>query len=375
MKAFFKDAIFEDEFMWYFDNLLQALCRMNLKNHQIEMISKYENIEKFIVRWIFQSKDKFYLATNSSMKLLIYDLKKRTIEMVESNTNELSNEISEQFSAFFYANCIWFIPKYTDELMYYYDLKSKKYHELEEFKLVMEKKLGNQIYPITFPFCSQGAIWFTIFETQKYIKFDLSEKVGECIHQVGENLQYEGICYDGNCVWLTIKNSNNILCAKEQSTVIRISEKQSYSYLFNLEKYVVALPRYSNRVVLIDKKTYGVTVVYLQIEENKKKSGRSYIVNCKEHGDYIYLFPHGIKSFFKLNKNTLVVEKIESVFENYDLEIIKGDIEKKRILHESEDINLINLCEYCKNSELSLYKNIQEPPHIGEKIWKVIRPN
>ena len=61
IKACFKDAILKGDYMYFFDNRIQAVCKMNTYNFNMKIISKYEDEEKFYGRKIFDFYNKYFI--------------------------------------------------------------------------------------------------------------------------------------------------------------------------------------------------------------------------------------------------------------------------------------------------------------------------
>ena len=101
VKASFQDAVFEDGYMWVFDNLIQAICRIDVDTFEMEIISDYKGKKRFNTQKIFLIQDKFYLVTRESTEILIYDRKKQGEDTAFFLQKSTVNENSTKYVGFF----------------------------------------------------------------------------------------------------------------------------------------------------------------------------------------------------------------------------------------------------------------------------------
>lgn len=375
--AFFEDAVFENDDMWYFDNFIQAVCRMDLKTSKVDIVSCYTGGKMFHIRWIFLFCDKLYMAESNSVRLLVYDRKHPGSEgfhIIEPDCGH----ISEQFTVYFYQDSIWFIPRYTDEELYIFDLALQKYKQQDLFMEMSIKCFGINKYPIVFSSFCNGILWFAAGSRNQYVRFDFFTGTYEEFRLSDESLSPEGICAAGGRVWLTLKNSSDIVCMEHMPEHIHIEGRQSYSWLYNAEKFLVVLPRYSSNVILIDKyNNHDIHIVTLPFDEKEKerKSGCSNIVNCHEHSGFIYLFPHGVRGFFRMNESECKAERIESdcgQYENARQELLKRQFDNNHECSENQELDFRCFLDYLKNKDFSGKEEKEaeeDKTSIGKKIW------
>ena len=86
---YFGDAYFEEGNMWYFDNSIFALCRMNLMTRKVDILAAYIGERTFGGSRIFAYKDVLFITAYNSSNVLKYT-------KIENKLDELKN-VHESF--------------------------------------------------------------------------------------------------------------------------------------------------------------------------------------------------------------------------------------------------------------------------------------
>ncbi len=368
INASFSDGFFEDNYIWVFDNRIQAICRVHIETLEMEIISHYMNIDKFIAYDIYFFQNKFYLMTKMSSKILVYDRDCGTFNLLIPSWKEektLSN------CAIYTEKCyIYFFPYDLNKNVVCVDLCNQVYIQKKLPVSLIRKELGNSDLPVNFfSFCS-GIVWFVLLNTNCYGKYNMIEEMLVLFNIEAAGGFLDRICCDGEHIWLTESENGNITCLEKG--VVTISENLSYSQLSNIDGSIIALPTYSDKVVLVDKKNFRASVICLPFSEaeRQRKEGFKNIVKCREYRDFIYLFPHGIKDLFLLDKKTLEVKRVKITCKDY----IKKCFENKNIyLKEDKNIDLQVFQRFCgRKNEMSNHTEMGKMSQ-GSSIWDSIK--
>ncbi|MCI8599214.1 MAG: hypothetical protein HFJ10_12385 [Lachnospiraceae bacterium] len=360
INACFLDAVLKDRYMWFFDNRVQALCKMNMDNYEMELVALYGAKEKFHVRKIFLIQDKFFLTTGDSAKVLIFD------QSIFSLREPFRRGSSETYMAVSWKNTIYFWPESLENEMICFDTSTQEYVHKSLQKVPVNEKIGVQKQRIGFSSLYEGAVWFVIQGTSWYGRYGLSEGAIQWFQSENQALLLSGICFDGEHIWLTQQNSGIITCVGKES--MEVFDEQINAWIYNTSKYILIPPRYGNQVILIQKHNFKVSVVKLPafaIHDTKtdRQDLDSNIINCCEAGDSIFLFQHGIRELLILHKDTLETKRLRLKCKNYKENCLKGE---KVLLNEDSDVGLQDLILQSSHRIASMNKGKRE---VAESIW------
>ena len=362
VKACFLDMVWKDGYMWFFDNRIQALCKMDTTDFKIEVISVYKGEKRFYVRKIFWFQNNFYFATGNSASVLIYDGENFFLQEPSFETD------SEVYIAFKEDHCIYFFPLPMNERMVCFDLYTQKYSDMLLWDLSVKEKVGDLKPDIVYPCFYKGDIWFPIPKTAFYGRYCLAEKKMDLFQEADQGIHISGICFDGENIWLTQEESRDVICVGKKR--IEISAGQPYTWLYNTDNYVIVSMRCGDKILLIDKETLKVSMIDLPLNEEEKQGNKHYdIVNCCESNDFVFLFQHKIGDLTVLYKKTLEIKRVKLQCENYAENCFWG---RERYTEEYEDINLERLIQL-SGREIDLTAGQENERDSGKTIWKHVR--
>lgn len=365
VQASFEDAVFELGYMWIFDNQVQGICKINISTFEMEIISLYVGKEKFAARRIFSIQDKLYIASGVSADILVYDKKIQRWDSELYPKELLRKDVARAYEIFAYENNIYFFPIYANKKIICFEICSQRYSSKEIFEANIMEKIG-AAYMSGFSLY-KGTVWFGIYGTPLYVKYDLVKGKAELFHSSESDAALETVCFDGRSIWMTKVNCTDVICEDRQ--VIKILDRQSYSRLYDIGNYIITCPKYSNKLVLVEKETFKVIVINMPFSEDEKQrqSGGSNIVNCREYFEHIFFFPHGIKAMFVLDQKTFEIRRIQLKCEDY----IDRCFKKERVLiMENDSITLENLLQFCRQDSCSAHE--EKKNSVGESIWKAL---
>lgn len=368
IRASFCDAVFEDGYMWVFDNLIQAICKINMDTFKMEIISCYEGKEIFVVQKILLYQNKFYMSTISSAKILIYDRKMQGNR--EAFYLQEPLEDKGPIGTFFrYDNCLYFLPRRIDERIICFDILTGRYFN----KIFLESDMKNELkkYGLNIKcyYYYEDTIWFVLQGTSFYLRYSMSNGNVELFKTQGKECALEKICYDGEHVWLTESDNSDVICEGEQ--IVKIYEEQSYSRLYFINACITILPKYGNKLVLIEKGTFNVSIIELPLTLKEKRQKEEYnnFLECKEYKELIFLFPSGIPDLIVFHKKTLKVKRIKVKCEGYIEKCIQNE---KNQLYENECINLKSLLQFCGQPILNEKIQKKEKYETGKISWEIL---
>lgn len=367
IKAAFQDAVFEDGYMWVFDNLIQALCKININNFEMEIVDCYKGKEKFYARKIFRIQDKFYLAGQKSADILIYDRKKRGKEIAFCLQESTESDDSIKYVGFFlYNNDIYFFPKYIDNGIICFETSDRKFSKKRLLESSLRKKLeGDDLTLRCFSFYKDD-MWFVLNRTGMYGKYNFGNGKADLYRTDSSNTLFSGICFDGDQIWLTETDNSNVICEGKQ--IIHILGEQSYWGIYTTEGGIFVPPYKSDKLIFIEKETLKVSIMRLPLTEREKEQ----VINHHfyDDGNLIYLFPLNSDPLFVFDKKKGSIQRFKLKCEGYIERCLK---DKKVLLKEDEDINfkyLLRFYEFPSNLKNEQEKNKNE---MGKIIWGIIQ--
>ncbi len=368
IRASFCDAVFEDGYMWVFDNLIQAICKIDIATFKMEIVSFYKGKEIFIVQKILLYQNKFYMSTISSAKILIYDREMKGKK--EAFCLQKPSRDGRPIGTFFiYADALYFLPRRIDEEIIYFDIITKKYYTKNFLESDMINQLKKNAINVKCYYYYENTVWFVLQGTCFYFRYSMEEEKVELFQTQDKKCSLEKICYDGECVWLTESEDGNVICEGER--LVKIPEKHSYSRLYFISGWIVILPKYGSDLVLIEKETFQVSLIELPLiekEKQQKERGNNFL-DCKEYHDFVFLFPNGIQDMFVFHKKTLKVKRVKLKCENYTEKCFQN---KKIQLCENEYLNLKSLLQFSEQSILNEKISKKEKKNVGIIAWETL---
>ena len=358
IKACFKDAILKGDYMYFFDNRIQAVCKMNTYNFNMKIISKYEDEEKFYGRKIFDFYNKYFIVEGNSARVLVCD-KQTSVESKAFHMYIPSIRCDNRdYEAYEYNNYIWFFPSIMSEKILCFDMYCQDYVNVVFEELFLRKIIGEKIIQTGYTCLYEDEIWVPVRGTSFYVKYNLSKRKSELFQMKNKNIMLSGICFDGRDIWTVQDKDGSIVC--DENGKIEIPEKLSRVRIYDTKEYIIVAPRHLNELTLICKDEYKSTIVELPIEDTaKKKNQKRNITGLCESDTFIFLFCHEESVLYVLNKMSLDLKGIMLLCENYTYHYFEQEGEK---LEEHEDINLKHFIQFMqrdikRNSIQKKYKD------------------
>lgn len=367
----FADVVIDGDNFWFFNNKMQALCRLNIESHKVQIKALYEGTEYFSSNKIFNFGRKIYITSNASTRILAYDKDVRNIvEIINPNELILKTNNNGFVYTFLFEDCIWMIPHCIAKPIYCFDLNAEKFYEEITLYSQLKNYVDEQHMYITFANYAEEVFWAVIQGTRYYMKFDLLSKKIITFGVSERNTQLNGICCENSRIWLTQQNSNSIWCIDDIIRKIDIDNEieEPYSNLVCLSDYIIALPRYGNNIVMIDRSNLSTQIISIQkYIVNPMREKYSKIIGCCEINDNIFLFPWGITELLIFNKKTLNLEKVDLIYDKDEL--LQMYLKRNILVFDDEYLQIVDYVDFVLNYDFEETKCLESELTCGEKIY------
>lgn len=371
--ANFEDAVIENECIYFFDNLLKAMCRASINNYDLEILAEYNDSRRLAIRRIYSFENFFLLIDSFSIFILLFD---RDRKCYVSYEYDWEDELGEQrYFSFLWEDQICFLPADLQKSMVYFDVKLRKFSQTDS----INKSLGETIQSLCkFPSIYKDTVSFAIQGTDQYIKYNLFTKQVELVDLKNSEIKLRSLLQtDESLIWILDNEMFGLICGEEINNIIKVQGELSYTRVCNLQNYVCLPPGEGNHLILIDKSKMEVKDIVLPLNETELKlaeNKRSNFIKCIETESSIFLIPYGIKALLCIEKNTFKISRIHFHFNNYMKVVISRNIFLTKMVAERQEVNLNHFLKYISShSDDTTEKNYTEG--IGGNIWDAIRKN
>lgn len=362
VKAKFQDMVIENGYMWAFDNQIQAICKINLDNFIMEIVVYYTGKERFAARKIFLFQDKFYMVSENSVNILVFDRKEEKQGSGFCLEKSFKNSKSETYMAFLYNDCIYFIPHYIDKDVICFDLSKRIYSTKRLFVPINRVNTGKNNFHSRYLYSYGKDIWFVLDSTAYYGRYDLDSEKIDLFQLEDTGAVLNSCCFDGDNVWLTELNNSNVIYAGRHR--IHVPGKHLYGRVCSVDGGILVFPSDEDKLVFIKKKTFEVSIVKLPLIESKRHYG---VMDFREYGDFVFLLLVYIGGVFVFNQRTLEIRYIKLKCQSYIKECFQR---KLNVLREDEDIGLKQLLLFSEKLSDRTYDREISVNGMGKAIWK-----
>ena len=378
INPYWGDAYFEDGYMWYFDNAIFALCRMNLKTGKVDILAAYIGKRTFLRNRIFAYKDVFFITAYNSSNVLKYTKIENKIDELKNEHERFLSESNYNFYDFHMCveDKIWYFSKYHTKPVYYFDMHKEQFYQDDIRNKYISRYINKGEIATFYSNGYEDCYWSAIYNTNIFIKYNLKDRSIEEFKISDTNIHLNAICFDGEKVWLTQSDNGDIICAKLSGEIVNIFNGISngvgneFSKIINTRDNIVALPRLGDILLLIDKKDMKMCKINLKesgLESVASRAGYAKIINCFELEGQLLFPPWGLNSLFSISRLGGELQKIDISYLESELWDIA--LNREKCLYESQDINLECLIKYNLLSENKAY---MDECIIGKKIFDCI---
>ncbi len=371
----FGDAYFDEDIMWYFDNSIFSLCRMNLKTGKVDILAVYTGERTFGARRIFANKGVLFITAYNSSDILKYSKSENKIDVLKNVQETFLPEYLHNF--YDYHMCIedkiWFFSTYYEKPVYYFDMQTEQFYQDDILNKYISKHIEKGKIAALYANGYKDCYWTALYNTNIFIKHSLKDRSIEEFKIVDANIHLNAICYDGEKIWLTQSDNGNIICIEKSGKIINIFEGISngvgkeFSKIINTRDRIVVLPRLGDTLLLIDKKDMKmrkVNLTEMDLDYVSSKHGWAKILNCLELEDKLFFLPWGLDSLFTIGRSGSELKKIEISY--LESELMSIMLNREKSISESQDISLECLVKY---SMLLDRKVVHDENLVGKKIF------
>lgn len=358
-KANFKDGVIEDGYMWVFDNLLQAMCKIDLDTYVMEIVARYEGKEDFEADWLLRENDCFYLVNRKNVKLVKYNIVDRTfMEILIYHDTKASD--CALASAFIYNHVLWLIPIWIRENVYCYDTRNEEvFVDNDVIQKVRDYK-GNKKAFCRWCFVRDGVLWATIWCGTAYMRYDLKNKECQIYDIKNKEVEFAGICYDGEHVWISRFDSGNIAVISKDGVYREIEKavyrREPYSMMVDMGKYIAVLPSKGDELLVIDKNNYDVTCYEMDYGTSARNKDGNLCLKSENYVlgmDKLYILPSESNVLFVFDSILKEVKEVKLICDfNYEIEKIRRYVENKRYIKETEMVKIECLINWIKDEKV-----------------------
>lgn len=347
----FRDGVVDGGYMWVFDNVLQAVCRIDLNSITMDIVQKYEGEKDISVGWIKMWNDVLYMVPLDSFGILIYDKnKKRFYERFD--VPEIGRAKVEVSDVFIFENKLWIIPISYDKAVWYYELKKGIYRLDDKLTgIIKRNKSATKIYSPIFH-RENNHLWIVNLQTNVYGKYDLRSETYDAYELEDKGAKLCGMCCVNEQKWFSFFDSQDIMCCDiNEGCNIWNGDKDirfPFSNIIRFMQYVLYLPYYADSIVVINIQTKELHTIEVESETVKLFYGEKMRNACAD-GERLFLLPYHGNKLFLLNAKTgeVIHKPLKSEFD-YELERVRGLIAKNAMVYEDRNTTLGGFITYCR---------------------------
>lgn len=352
----FKDGVIIEDYMWVFDNLMQAMCKMNLQTYEMEVVDYYTGESDFQASWLIVKNRCVYLFSFENPGFLIYDLEHNSYTIIKNPNECQDTRVNRVTSVFLYKDTIWLFPAFYEGNIWRYNIETGEFTG-EEKILNVAKTYSIYYQAILYPYIYNNVMWLAPLGTNVCLRYILDTGEVEVSEITNKKFRILSCAYDGRNILMTGVDDNGIYKLKDDNEAVLLNNSSAinmpYSTFHRIEDGFVLLPRNENNLVII--KNHGEEIYRIHIEEliyeKEAKDFRGKICNMCIADNKIYLFVHELKKLLVLNMNGQIYKEVEVTYlGDYGVDCVKVAYLKKNDIHETKDLTLEKFISFCKEN-------------------------
>lgn len=366
IKVSFGDTVYENGYIWVFDNFIQAICKINTVDLRMEVLSYYKSKKMFYARRIFLCQDKFYLVTPTTTEILIYDRKKQGEDSKFSLQKSFEYDSTTNYVAFFlYNRKIYFFPEHIDKEIICFEIDTGKYRTKTSLGLMLNIKGDNSDLLLRHRSFCEGSMWFTFGCKGVYGRYDFAEEKVNLFGEESAEVNFDEVAFDGEQVWTTVYDCSSLICGGKQ--IIKVPALREQFYLHPIEEGMLVSFDKSNMLIFVERETFKTSIIKLPLNAIEKQHVINY--HYYNYNGFVYAFNVFSERVLVLDKRTWEIECVQLKCNNYIKDYF-GD--GNALLNESSQVTLKQLIQFCERDIDKL--NAQgEMLVMGKSIWKALK--
>lgn len=339
--------------MWAFDNMIQAICCIDLTDGKMEVIKVYESDSPYMVRWMIAYENMLYMCSDIKTDILVFDLEKNCFE--KKSYVEKNILITQKNSrVFLLGNVIWMMPVWLEDSIICFNLENQEFSSFTTLLQTMQKVDVNAETFSPFFCVDERFLWVPVFGTNSYIKYNIRKNKSE-VHEVkGEGVKLNGIWQWDGKLWFSMVNSKNVLCINKEHHLREYEfggdGNRYYSSFAQFKEKLYLLPRFSDKMIAFDLASDETEIYDMGYKKNLNGIYEENTKNTGVYQDGLIIYPYLSNVLKIFYPSTGQIETIKLYTEcDYELMKVKHRTARGEILRESFDIGLEHLFAICRH--------------------------
>ncbi len=335
----FGEGIIRDDHMYAFDNRLNAMCKVNLRDMSMDILENYESGKPLFAKRIFEVDDTFVLQHERTLNLVVYDKKEGTYSAYSKGSSA-----GEKYNVIQLQKELIFIPlNWTNEIIVF-DVEKREYSEQKHFHVIKDEP---QI--VLRPVLYKNSIIFPTQNENSFFRIETEEKIIDQISLISRGIIPHIAKTDGDYLWVIEDKAEKLYGFGKESVTVSIPAGK-YGDIAVLEKHICLMPLVGFPLVIVSKEDRAVmTLGEISEVSNTEMYGRfSSHVYCAEDHDHIYLFPNNDGFILKINKKGFEMEHCGFVCKEYEKMMMKRHYGNDLIRFEEKGRGLSQFLEMIK---------------------------
>ena len=330
-----------------FDRRMQAIIKMDkeFRNFcyikgivQSDISLDWNAIESYL------DDDIIWIGSVNRPDLLKYDIKRNKFSYIVNPLVE-NNESGVLYDVIKYEKKLLVLARNFKKCSYVFDIETETYKTIY---LVDEK---SEIYGKTYSFfhLNRNMLYLPVIGDNKIVRY--------CLDEIFEKMKYNIITLKAEIkiVCMCVKNDNLYVSSSGDSDIHifnidggyakingydKRAEVDFYCQIISNEKYIIALPRHGDKVLIYDKDEKKISYVRLPycdgVIKNKNQGSLCHEYYISKEGNMLYLFPWEYEFVSQINLKTLEIDTFDVSIQKkdyalYKYENIKHDMEVRGV--------------------------------------------
>jgi hypothetical protein len=356
------DGYLEDNNLWFSNCNFNALCRINLNSMAIEVIDTFQKRKKWkkkLHRKIIGYNDFFYLIPNCGNEIDIYNRITKEQTFAKIPEDFLQNDEYVVSNAFIITDCIWIFPWYSYQPIIVYEINENQFFQ-ETVLTHKLKDFNGTVFSYKSVFLDKDCFWMTILQSNYIICYNWKTKK---IKEFRINMDNLYSIYKSNeKIWLGTWNTEVISVWNYKTNQLKQMKTGAninpffHPIVINNEVYI--LSKSEEIIHLLEKR---VKKIHIEPKGIKIYTKFSFIYTCV-YSNNLFLLPYQMKYMIRYDLLNGYAEALDfkipesfvlnNYYKDYKLPFLR-DQSKKKIIYE-HDLALEGLEEI-----LELKKEIQ----------------
>ena len=296
------DCVLTNEYLYFFDNSIKALCKADLKSHSLDVIESYDKNDFSLSKRILMMNQYFVMQNNYNAELLLFDRDTHKYEFYESVV--IGENMYNMLQS---GNSVYLVPLHWNGGYLCFDVNLKKFHKCNPKAETIRR--GELIFR---PFVVNDCILFPAQDNTFLYKLCLENGKTQTIPLPCDTKPYIAIGDDSE-TWFLEKDARYI-CRFDKCPIKIDIPKAEYGSIKLLTEHICLMPKGKADIVIISRDDFIVHVIHINDyysaeDAHMRYSNTTGYVNCVESDEYIYFIPNGFGKMIRVNKTDYSTEE------------------------------------------------------------------